>query len=173
MPERLVALVQGLVDAAPLNPPTDLMAMRQGMTQLADMGALGIPYVGNSLHVRESLIKDNPQVVQNMVKALTEAIYVFQTNKDVAIKALKTNMKVDDQEVLDYTWNSVKDKLEKVPLPTAEGVQALIKLSALEDPTLADLPAESVVDPSFVNKLQTSGFIDNLYKDTSNSGTQQ
>ncbi len=163
-PERLPALVQGMVDVSMFTPPTDLIAKKQGMIQLADMGDLGIPYVGNSVYVRKSLAKEKPQVVENMVKALTEGMYVFRTNKEVATRAIKAYMKIDDQEVLEYTWNAVVSRLETTPLPSAQGLREVIAISSFEDPTLKDLPVEKVADTSFVKKIEASGFIDDLYK---------
>ncbi|MCL5734859.1 MAG: ABC transporter substrate-binding protein [Actinobacteria bacterium] len=163
MPERVAALVQGMVDATTLSPPMDLTARKQGMVQLSDMGELGLPYIATSLHIRRTLAKEKPQVVENVVKALTEGIYVFRTNKEIGIKAISKNMKLNDQQVLEYTWEAVSKKLEKVPSPSLEGLREVIKLNVPENPKLEGLPVEKVIDTSFVKKIEDSGFIDKLY----------
>ena len=52
----------------------------------------------------------------------------------------------------------------EVPYPSAEGVKTLLDDIAPRTPKAATADPESFVDMSFVQELETSGFIKHLYK---------
>ncbi len=53
---------------------------------------------------------------------------------------------------------------ERAPHTTIEGMKRLQKLLIQLNPKIAEVRVESLIDNSFMNKLESSGFIQSLYK---------
>jgi len=52
----------------------------------------------------------------------------------------------------------------KVPLPTVEGLRAVLEELASRNPKAKDADLKKFFDDSFVRQLQSSGFTDALYR---------
>ena len=88
-PESVLALQNRAVDAAILSEPFSTVATRAGSVLVADLSQLGVPYTMHGFGVRKSFIRANRDVVVRFMKAYLEGIYVFKTNKDLALNVLK------------------------------------------------------------------------------------
>jgi hypothetical protein len=53
--------------------------------------------------------------------------------------------------------------LNRKPYPTVEGLRNAQRLMAMQNPKIATIKVEELVDARFVRKLDESGFIDRLY----------
>jgi hypothetical protein len=53
---------------------------------------------------------------------------------------------------------------ERAPHTTIEGMKRLQKLLIQLNPKIAEVRVETLIDNSFMNKLESSGFIQSLYK---------
>ncbi len=53
---------------------------------------------------------------------------------------------------------------ERVPQPNLEGMKRLQKLLAQLNPKVAEVRVENLIDNSFMNKLESSGYIQSVYK---------
>jgi bifunctional DNase/RNase len=58
----------------------------------------------------------------------------------------------------------VVNAYERVPQPNLESMKRLQKLLAQLNPKVAEVRVENLIDNSFMNKLETSGYIQSLYK---------
>src|SRR5499433_988999 len=88
-PEEVLALQNKAVYAVILAEPFATVARRAGAIMLADLSQLGVPYTMHGIGVRKSYIKANRDIVVRFMKAYLEGIYVFKTNKEVALNVLK------------------------------------------------------------------------------------
>ena len=53
--------------------------------------------------------------------------------------------------------------LQRKPYPSPEGLRNAQRLMALQNPKIAALKIEELIDSRFVRKLDETGFIDGLY----------
>ena len=53
---------------------------------------------------------------------------------------------------------------ERAPHTNLEGMKRLHKLMTQINPKIADVRVENAIDNSFMNKLETSGYIQSVYK---------
>jgi hypothetical protein len=53
---------------------------------------------------------------------------------------------------------------ERAPHTTVEGMKRLQKLLIQLNPKIAEVRVETLIDNSFMNRLESSGFIQSLYK---------
>ena len=70
--------------------------------------------------------------------------------------------KTDDAAVLEDAYSSLLPALPRVPLPKIDAIQT--GLAQASEPNAKTADPASFINPSLVEELQASGFIDNLYK---------
>ena len=90
---RLTALVTGSIDATVLNPPLHKRAVEAGMTVLANMEEMGIPFQNSALVTTQRYIAKNPEVMRRLTKAFVEGIHLIKTNPEVTKRAIAKYMR--------------------------------------------------------------------------------
>lgn len=162
---RFAALQSKNVQSTIITPPFTLTARKLGYNTLIDMEQLNIPYQLTALLASRSYIKEHPDVVLSVVRALSEAIHVYKREKDSSLKILSKYLKTDDREALDETYREVALKtLPEKPYPTLAGVQTILNELASRNPKAKSMRPEEFVDSSFVKKLDDEGFFERLYR---------
>jgi ABC-type nitrate/sulfonate/bicarbonate transport system substrate-binding protein len=163
-PEEVLALQNKAVDAVILSEPFASVATRAGAVVLADLSQLGVPYTMHGFGVRKSFIRANRDVVVRFMKAYLEGIYVFKTNKDVALNVLKKYTRLDDLSLVQVAYDEMSQRLiRRVPYPDREGIQTIIDQLAKTRPQMKSLNPGDFIDPSILKEIEDSGFIKKLY----------
>ncbi|MGE5059024.1 MAG: hypothetical protein ACM3N3_07230, partial [Betaproteobacteria bacterium] len=62
------------------------------------------------------------------------------------------------------SYQAVVNSFERVPTPSLDGMKRLQRLLTQVNPKVSEVKVESVIDSSFMNKLESSGFIQSVYK---------
>ena len=162
-PERLQALFSGVVDATEASYPFDLQGERKGFRVLFD-ARREVVYPSMSIVTRRKSIVEDRDTVMRMIKAHVEGIAYFKNNKDFSIKVLSKQLKINDRDTLENSYETYKQDFISVPYPITKGLEATYDYVAQ---TRADIRAhkpEEFVDASFVAELDKSGFIKKLYE---------
>jgi ABC-type nitrate/sulfonate/bicarbonate transport system substrate-binding protein len=114
--------------------------------------------------VRKSYIQANRDVVVRFMKAYLEGIYVFKTNKEVALNVLKKYTRQDDLSLVQAAYVEMSQRLiRRVPYPNREGIQTIIDQLAKTRPEMKNLNPGDFIDPSILKEIEDSGFIKKLY----------
>lgn len=163
-PETLAALVSGGIQGAVFGAPSTLLAKKAGMHEIVAMADLGIPYSAAAIGVRRDFLKQNPEVVRNMLKAVSEGIARGKQDKEFAMKVIGKYVKSDDKDVQAETYDNYFTKaLAEAPYVSVEAVQTVLDAVAEENPKAKDLKPDSFIDNSLVKELDDSGFVKKLY----------
>jgi ABC-type nitrate/sulfonate/bicarbonate transport system substrate-binding protein len=163
-PEAVMALQKKAVDAVILSEPFATVAMRSGAGMLADLSQLGVKYTMHGFGVRKSYIQANRDVTIRFMKAYLEGIYVFKTNKDVALNVLKKYTRLDDLSLVQTSYDEMSQRLiRRVPYPDREGIQTIIDQLAKTRPQMKNLNPSEFIDPSILKEIEDSGFVKKLY----------
>ncbi|MGZ8463905.1 MAG: ABC transporter substrate-binding protein [Candidatus Binatia bacterium] len=163
-PESVLALQNKAVDAAILSEPFSTVATRAGAVVVADLSQLGVPYTMHGFGVRKSFIRANRDVVVRFMKAYLEGIYVFKTNKDLALNVLKKYTRLDDLSLVQVSYDEMSQRLiRRVPYPDRDGIQTIIDQLAKTRPQMKSLNPNDFIDPSILKEIEDSGFIKKLY----------
>ena len=163
-PESVLALQNKAVDAAILSEPFSTVATRAGSVVVADLSQLGVPYTMHGFGVRKSFIRANRDVVVRFMKAYLEGIYVFKTNKELALNVLKKYTRLDDLSLVQASYDEMSQRLiRRVPYPDREGIQTIIDQLAKTRPQMKSLNPSDFIDPSILKEIEDSGFIKKLY----------
>ena len=163
-PERLAAISKGISQFTIMNEPFIKEAERLGFRDLVNMATLKIPLHGNGIVTREAIIKAKRPMVTKFARAITEAIHYIKADKDATKTVIGKYTKFTDPEGLERTYKNYTSVLLDVPYADPAGIKTLLDDMAPRNPKAAAADPKSFVDASFVQEMESSGFIKQLYK---------
>jgi len=165
-PERMAALEQKGLDAAMLQRlPTKIM-LAKGYTQLLNMNQAKIPYQNTVLAARRDYMAANAKLYDNFLRALIEGYaYVFnKENKQAVKEVLAKNLRLPNVDAAEDFYVEALEELDRKPYPTVEGTRTVIKYVTEQNPKVAAVKAERIVDPSWIKRLDDEGYFDKVYR---------
>jgi NitT/TauT family transport system substrate-binding protein len=166
-PARFSALETGKIHGVMIAIPLTAKAAKMGLNTLADLQMLGLEYQHTSLAVSQNLIKTQPELVRNVLKSFVEGIHYAKTHRREAIGILGKYLKVDDSDALQEAYEAeLQGLIPEKPYPTLKGIQIILREMGVKDANARSARPEQFVDLSFMKELDTSGFIDRMYKST-------
>ena len=162
---RRLALETGGVDATGLRGAVGDLYGNKGYTVLYNFKTTGVTLPQNMLVTTRRIALAKPQVIEAYLKTMIEAIAVTfdPANKDLVTRLLASNLHLTPADA-EESYQAVISSYEKVPQTNLEGMRRLHKLLLQINPKMADVRIENVIDNSFMNKLETSGYIQSVYK---------
>jgi len=163
-PARIAALSASSIDVSLINPPYHKKAVEAGLKVLANMEDMDIPIQHIGLVTTQRLMSKNPDVVRRTVKSYVEGIQVMRNNPMLAKRALSKYMKLTDQGELEETYQLLKKLVPIKPYPTLEGFRIVLDELSEKIPSAKTANPKDFTDTKFLEELDRSGFIDQLYK---------
>ena len=163
-PERLAAISKGIAQFTIMNEPFLKEAERLGFRDLVNMATLKIPLHGNGVVTREAIIKAKRPMIAKFARAIVEAIHYIKTDKEGAKTIIGKYTKLTDPEGLERTYKNYTAVLLEVPYADPAGFKTLLDDMAPRNAKAAAADPKIFVDPSFVQEMESSGFIKQLYK---------
>ena len=162
---RRLALETGGVDATGLRGAVGDLYGNKGYTVLYNFKTTGVTLPQNMLVTTRRIAAAKPQVIEAYLKTMIEAIAVTfdPANKDLVTRLLASNLHLSPADA-EESYQAVINSYERVPQSNLEGMRRLHKLLLQINPKMGDVRVENVIDNSFMNKLETSGFIQSVYK---------
>ena len=157
VPNILTALMAGQIDAGIVSPPTNSRARKAGFNELMNLAKEGPETVSVALGTTRNYIRDNEDTVRRVVRAYSEAVQLFRSNKQVGIRVLGKYTKLTDQEVLEDAYNQFREYLEYPPFVSHKGMEAVLAEVAEQDMTARTAKPEDVIDMRFVAALEKEG----------------
>ena len=167
VPERMAALRSGTVDATVLSPEIGQQVLGENYRLLVDLGKENVQFQSSGLVFSRSWIKSNSQLAENITKATVEGVAFIHkpTNKEVVLKSLGRNLRLNKAEQMEKAYQGLVDALPRRPCPSVEGMNAVIKLMAQYgiNAKAAQLKPDEQLDLSFCKRFEDSGFFKSLY----------
>jgi NitT/TauT family transport system substrate-binding protein len=166
-PERIAGLAAGALGGTVIGPEFRGRIEELKLNILSDLRTLKIPWEQDALVTSKKYLQANQDTVERLMKGLLQAnAYVLNpANRNTVINLLKTQLGLkSDQEADGAYADLTRFYVLKKSLPSREGLQTIITEVGKEIPKAASLKFEDVVDAAIIQKLDKSGFIDNLYK---------
>jgi ABC-type nitrate/sulfonate/bicarbonate transport system substrate-binding protein len=158
------ALEKGIVEAASLTMPYTLIAKKIGYRELIDYDKAGVVYPYNTVTTLRTTPAKSPDLTERFLKAMIEGIHGFKTNKEKSVAVLKKYMRGASDDILEDTYEYTKAGLEEVPIPSLEIIKTALDILSYQYPQAKQTDPDPLVDPSFVRRIEQSGFIRALYK---------
>lgn len=166
-PERLIALRNKQLQATLLSPPTSIVAEADGFYSLADVGALGLPFLHNGIATSRRFVRDHGDTVRRYVKSQIEAVHLMKTDRKTSVAVLAKYLRqTKSRDILEKSYElSVTDqKYPRKQYPSLPGIQTVLDAIADENPKAKSVKPEQFVDTQFIKELDERGYIDGLYK---------
>jgi NitT/TauT family transport system substrate-binding protein len=161
--ERYQAMAANIVQAVIITPPLDVRAKNEGYNVLYRLIDLNLPFIYSSLHTSHKMLRERSEIVQRMVAAFAEIVYFVEKNPDKAKASVAKAMRTSDPEALQSAYNVyAKEILDRTMTVPAKSVAEAVEL-ARETGTHVRKKPEEIYDNSFVNSLEKSGFMKEIW----------
>jgi NitT/TauT family transport system substrate-binding protein len=165
IPARLAAMQGNALQATLLQAPETLKAKEIGLRMLLDFTKLDVEWQQNGVAVTRDYIKKKPDTVRRFMRAYVDAIHYNLTNPKGAQKVLQKYLAIKDEKPVEEAYNEIVVKLtRRVPYPTEPGIQLFLDQLKAKNPKAGQVKPSEFTDISFLKELESSGYIDKLYK---------
>jgi NitT/TauT family transport system substrate-binding protein len=158
----LNSLTVGNVAAGILSAPLSLKAKATGSKLLVNISDLKIPFLFTAMLSSPKLVKEKNEALTRFLRAYIEAMAVIRRDKETTLKALSKFQKTNDREILESVYDEYRDVFPVTPLMTAAEVQAVLDVA--KSPRAKTMKPQEFFDNSIVQKIQASGFIEQVNK---------
>jgi NitT/TauT family transport system substrate-binding protein len=164
--EWIVGAMQGgRIQGGVFGYPQTSRAIKLGNRLMLHLPTLNIPYAANGVSTRGEIIRNDPDLVRRYLAAVIEASALMKKDRAFSFKVLGKYLRTNDTDLLNETYDvQIVKYLQKVPLPTNENVKSVVEEIAERNPKAKDQDAKLFFDDRFVRQLETSGFIDSVYR---------
>ena len=164
-PERMAALEQKGLDAAMLQRLATKTMLAKGYTQLLNLNQAKIPYQNTVLASRRDYMTSNAKSFESFTRAVVEGYaYVFnKENKQAVKEVIAKNLRLPNADAAEDFYLEAQEELDRKPYPTLEGTRTVIKFVAEQNPKVASVKAEEIIDLSWLKKLDDEGFFKKVY----------
>jgi len=165
-PQVFAALKGGSVQSGVLSTgPETLNAETSGYIRLADVADSGLVYPFGPFAARQSLLKNQPDLVMRFTKAYVEGIHRFKTDKAAALAVLEKYTKQKSSPATEKIYEIYATKyFKRVPEATPAAIQTILEEISASRPLPAGVAPQRFAESRFIRELAKSGFIDSLYK---------
>ena len=164
---RFAALTSGAIDGAMLSGDKLVQAEKMGYHVTIDLSQLPIYYPVNGVITSRKFVASNRDIARGFLRSWVEGIKIFKTDKDQSLKVLAKYLKVQDREVLEKSYEIYRPVYKKIPYGDRRAVKFALEQMAKEIPESAKLNADDFIDNSILSELEKSGFIEQIYEQTS------
>jgi NitT/TauT family transport system substrate-binding protein len=146
---RLGALMAGSISATMLTAPFNLKAERQGFTRLALAGDYMQP-VTNGLGVSEKRIKEKPDQIKRLLRAMLRSQDYLQSYKEESIQKAMAWYKFD-REAAELSYDMLVRSMPPKGLAPDESFRAVIETSKARAPS--EIPVSRVADMTLLREV--------------------
>ena len=153
------------MQAAVFGYPATSRAVKLGNRVLLHLPTFNIPYASTGVSTRGDIIRDDPDLVKRYLSAEVEAIALMKKDRAFTMKVLSKYLRTTDSDLLAESYDiQISKYMMKVPLTTTEAVRSVLDELAERSPKAREQEPSKFFDDRFVRQLQTSDFIDSLYR---------
>jgi NitT/TauT family transport system substrate-binding protein len=164
-PERMAALEQKGLDAAMLQRLATKTMLAKGYTQLLNLNQAKIPYQNTVLASRRDYMASNAKSFESFTRAVVEGYaFVFnKENKQAVKEVIAKSLRLPSPDAAEDFYLEAQEELDRKPYPTLEGTRTVIKFVAEQNPKVASVKAEDIIDLSWLKRLDDEGFFKKVY----------
>ncbi len=162
---RAQALEAGKIDSAAIDTVFAKKLEQRGFIVLGDPQRTFIPFVGVDIVATQAYITEQSGTLENLLKALLESFAFVLTpkNQSTVVELIMKRLRITDPAPAEEGYQDLLRTMARKPYPGIEGLRNVQRLTKAQNPRIADIRIEDLVDNRFIRKLDESGFIDRLY----------
>jgi ABC-type nitrate/sulfonate/bicarbonate transport system substrate-binding protein len=122
---------------------------------------MDLPFPQTVITVRRAYLEKNRETVKRFVRAYSDAIYQFTTQRQQALAVYAKRLKTQNAKVLEETYRYYAGKFSLPPRIRRDGMQNALALIGEKGPT-ASIDLEQFIDESVIDELEREGFYSKL-----------
>jgi NitT/TauT family transport system substrate-binding protein len=165
MPDIATAISQKSVDGGVISFPTSVQAEKMNLKTLLDFADSGFDIPATTVVISRRYGKANRDVVVRFLKAYLEGTHRLFMDRELGIRALRKYGGISDREMLATTYDLFTSRyIKKIPKINTKGVENSLSLIAESNPKAKDRKPEEFMDASFMDELESTGFIKSVWK---------
>jgi ABC-type nitrate/sulfonate/bicarbonate transport system substrate-binding protein len=158
---RVAALEKGLVIAAMITPPYDMVAIESGMKSLTKIDA---PVIAGGINVRSDYLQGNREKLIRFLKGYIEGIHFLINNKRETVNIFSDYLGARDPKVIEFFYGEIAGRVEKNLSPDPESVRFTLDFIGRLNPKAKEVKTTDFSDLSLLEEVRKSGFIEKLYR---------
>ena len=167
-PERAAALLNNSVQADIASPPEPVvLAKEPSLRRLTGLADLGVVYPYFSFITTRKYLNEHRDVFKRFVKAYLESLKYYATHKKESIDIMSKWLNNNNQEELNYVYQSNTDESYIKPYITSDPAM-FYEFAQRDIKAPITVKWDETYDNSFVKELDESGFIDKLFDGVNN-----
>ena len=114
---------------------------------------------------RAGFIADQPVLLENMLKALLESLayLIAPKNQNAVVELIMKKLRLKDSVTAEEGYHDTVRTMARKPYPAVEGMRNVQRLLKTQNPRIAEVNVDDLVDNRFIRKLDESGFFDRIY----------
>jgi ABC-type nitrate/sulfonate/bicarbonate transport system substrate-binding protein len=140
---------QGLISAALLAPPSDYVAVKAGFKRLVNLADVFKDTAFTGLAATGKMVKENPQFVKRMVRAIVRGVYQTRDYPEDAIQTMVKHFRMEREAAAD-AYDLIKESLN--PVPSEKGVALMAEWQAIALNTKPKRQPREYMDLRFVKE---------------------
>src|SRR4030095_130462 len=166
--KRIQLMFQGKIDATIGESDKVFQFAELGGQKLSLLGQpqdFGVPSPGSEINTTRQILKEFRPRLKAFFMAYGEAIAAGRRNKELAYRAFRKHMRIDNPRLLEFTYNvQLLDAIPSKSYPRQYAIQASIEDLRDSTPKLEGMKAVDFFDASLIKELDSEGFFAKLAK---------
>ncbi len=159
------ALKAGSIDAGMVSPPTLFLVEKLGFKEIASITDMNLAFPNPAMIVLGDIIRKRPDLIDRFMRAYVRGVHRARTDREFTIKSYAKYTTVQDTAILQRAYDFYVAKVvEKAPYINMTGMQNALDEVAKTIPAAKNAKPEQFVDLRFLDRLEKSGLLNELYK---------
>jgi NitT/TauT family transport system substrate-binding protein len=158
------SLEAGRIDAATLDGALVRRLRSKGFTAIVDLTPYNIPMVNQAIVVSPEFLQKRGDVAERILMALVDslAFTLAPQNKSVVIKTMMKRFQFSDAAVGEEGYQDLQISVERKPFPSIDALRNVRRLMATQNPKVANVKIEELIDNRIIRKLDENGYMDKV-----------
>ena len=162
------SLSSGGIEATYLNYTHSRALKEKGFPLLLDIAKASIPYQGLAAATRRTYLRQNPQIIDSLMRGFAETVAFIQkpANKEIVVRTLAKNLRLKNSQDAETGYATLQWLHSFDIKPTVPSIQNMQRLLAITNPKVKTVKIEEVVDEAPFQRLEKSAFYRDLAQAT-------
>lgn len=152
---NLAAMKGGAIQGAIIVPPDTAVAKKMGFKEVGFLGDVA-PLPQGGMSASEQKIRENPQQIKKMLRALIKSLQYTREHKKEASEYLVKTFKLD-QSTAEDIYDTISDSFSKDGSVSREGIKVSLDMSVLSGTLTreeANFPLDKLIDTRLLEEVQ-------------------
>ncbi|HEX6510812.1 MAG TPA: ABC transporter substrate-binding protein [Chloroflexota bacterium] len=151
------ALISGSIQGAVQSVQEFSKTEKQGIHPLLDLATSGFPSADNVLASSRGWVTSHKDAAQAYMDSIVQASVREKNERQLTQEIMRRYMKLDDQAVLDATYDYYRGILQVVPYTRADQFVDIMPVLAAQNPKLAGFDVTTIIENSFLSSAEARG----------------